>query len=198
MSRDVMIETERLRLLPLTRQQAERIVAENRDGQGWTTGYPRADDQDVARLFLVHNPGGETLFGPLQIVDRHTGLVIGGIGFFWPPDADGKVEFDYGIAPEVEGRGYATEALRGLLAWAFGNGRVRRAVGDTMPHNVGSQRVMEKAGMRRIETQERLCYYEITELEMINAGPAGAWRLGEPSPTMTEMTHKITEALDAA
>ncbi|MEJ3751023.1 GNAT family N-acetyltransferase [Actinomycetes bacterium KLBMP 9797] len=183
MSRDVMIETERLRLLPLTRQQAEHVVVGNRDGQTWTAGYPRADDQDVARLFLTHDPGGEPLFGPLQIVDRHTGLVIGGIGFFWPPDADGKVEFGYGVAPEVEGRGYATEALRALLAWAFGTGRVRRAVADTMPHNVASQRVMEKAGMRRIATPERLCYYEITELEMINAGPAGTWRLGDLAST---------------
>lgn len=178
-----MIETERLRLLPLTRQQAERIVAEHRDGQRWTAGYPRADDQDVARLFLTQDPGGEALFGPLQIVHRLTGLVIGGIGFFWPPGADGEVEFGYGVASEVEGRGYATEAVRGLLAWAFGTGRVRRAVADTMHHNVGSQRVMEKAGMRRIETPERVCYYEITELEAISAGAAGTWRLGDLTAT---------------
>ncbi|MGN9914700.1 GNAT family N-acetyltransferase [Phytohabitans sp. LJ34] len=169
MSPDVMIETERLRLLPLTRQRAELIVAGDRVGQSWSAGYPRADDQDVARLFLVHDPGGETLFGPLQMVDRDTGLVIGGIGFFGPPDVDGTVELGYGVAPEVEGRGYTTEALRGLLAWAFGTGRVRRAVADTMHHNVGARRVMEKAGMRRVETPERVCYYEITEIDMFTS-----------------------------
>ncbi|MEU5941850.1 hypothetical protein ABZ807_22300 [Micromonospora sp. NPDC047548] len=38
---------------------------------------------------------------------RVTGLVTGGIGFFGPPDADGKVELGYGVAPKVKGCGYA-------------------------------------------------------------------------------------------
>ncbi|HEX5995825.1 MAG TPA: GNAT family N-acetyltransferase [Jiangellales bacterium] len=163
MSQDAVIETERLQLRPLSRQQAECIVAREPAGQHWTAGYPRGDDQDVARMFLAHEPNGHARFGPLQLVDRDTGLVIGGIGYFGPPDADGKVELGYGVAPEVEGRGYATEALRGLLIWAFGTGRVRRAVADTTHDNVGSQRVMEKAGMRRTGSDERLCYYEIIE-----------------------------------
>ncbi|PZF90603.1 hypothetical protein C1I99_24365 [Micromonospora deserti] len=62
----------------------------------------------------------------------------------------------YRVAPEVAGRGYATEALRGLLVWAFGTGRVKRPVADTTHDNVGSQRVMERAGMRRTGADERL------------------------------------------
>ncbi|MEV6105405.1 GNAT family N-acetyltransferase [Streptomyces sp. NPDC051940] len=154
-----VIETERLALRPLTPGQADAVVAGDRDGQPWAEGYPRGDDQDVARMFLGR-PGGEPWFGPLQIVDRATGLVVGGIGFFGPPGDDGTVEFGYGVAKETEGRGYATEAVRALLRFAFDSGRVRRAVADTTHENAGSQRVLEKAGLRHVRSDERLRYYE--------------------------------------
>ncbi|MFD0593874.1 GNAT family N-acetyltransferase [Catellatospora coxensis] len=157
-----MIETERLRLRPLTAEQAGSVVAGERAGQPWSAGYPRGDDQDVARMALAH-PAAEPWFGPLQIVARDSELVVGGIGFFGPPDEHGVVEFGYGVVPAVEGRGYATEALRGLLRYAFATGRVRRAIADTAHENVGSQRVMEKAGMRLTHSDDRLRHYETTE-----------------------------------
>jgi RimJ/RimL family protein N-acetyltransferase len=156
------IETERLWLRPLTREQAERVVAGDRAGQPWSAGYPRSDDQDVARMAPAH-PAAEPWFGPLQIVDRDTEAVVGGIGFFGPLNADGTVELGYGVVPEVEGRGLATEALLGLLRWGFATGRVRRAVADTTHDNIGSQRVMEKAGMRQVRSDERLRYFEIAK-----------------------------------
>ncbi|MGW4293294.1 GNAT family N-acetyltransferase [Micromonospora chersina] len=139
-----MIETERLRLSPLSRAQAEHIIAGERTGQPWAVGYPRSDDQDVARMFLTAPPA-EDGFGPLQIVDRRTALVIGGIGFFGPPDALGLVELGYGVAPEVEGRGYATEALRALLAWAYRTGRVTRAIAVVRPPQRRRARVGRRA-----------------------------------------------------
>lgn len=164
-----MIETERLRLSPLSRAQAEHIIAGERTGQPWAVGYPRSDDRDVARMFLTAPPA-EDGFGPLQIVDRRTALVIGGIGFFGPPDALGLVELGYGVAPEVEGRGYATEALRALLAWAYRTGRVTRAIADTTHDNVGSQRVMEKAGMRHTGADKHRRYYQWRAARTDDAG----------------------------
>lgn len=155
-----MIETERLSLRPLTAAQAELVIAGDRAGQSWSAGYPRDDDRDVARMAVAH-PTAEELFGPLQIIDRATGLVVGGIGFFGPPDGDGAVEFGYGVVPEVEGRGYATEALRAMLRYAFLTGRVRRAVADTTHENIGSQRVLVKAGLHLVRSDERLRYYEV-------------------------------------
>jgi RimJ/RimL family protein N-acetyltransferase len=107
--------TERLLMRPLTREQAERVVAEDRTGQAWSVGYPRTDDRDVARMFLAQDNCHDPRFGPLQIVLRDTGQVVGGIGFLGPPSAEGTVGVGYGLAPEVEGRGLATEALCGLL-----------------------------------------------------------------------------------
>jgi|SRR5262245_48101727 len=161
MSEDTAVYvTERLLMRPLTREQAERIVAEDRIGQAWSAGYPRPDDQDVARMFLAQDSCHDPRFGPLQIVLRDTGLVVGGIGFLGPPGVEGTVGAGYGLAPEVEGRGFATEALCGLLDFGFATGLVRRVIADTAHDNIGSQRVMDKAGMRRTGSDDRLHYYE--------------------------------------
>ncbi|WP_171074724.1 GNAT family N-acetyltransferase [Nonomuraea basaltis] len=152
------IETARLQLRPYTLAEAGHVVSGLRESRTWSPGYPRDDDRDIARLFL-QAPPVEALFGPLQIVLLSSDAVIGGIGFFDPPDSEGTVGLGYGLAPEVEGRGYATEALRALLHEGFATGRITRAVADTAHDNPASQRVLEKAGLRRISSDERLHYY---------------------------------------
>ncbi|MFI5680122.1 GNAT family N-acetyltransferase [Streptomyces cellulosae] len=163
-----MFETARLQLRPMTRDEAEHILSGDRAGRHWSTGYPRTDDQDIARVFLGA-PDTEPLFGPLQIVLQSSGVVIGCVGFFGPPDEQGTVEFGYGVAPEVEGRGYATEAVRALLHHAFTTGRVRHARADTAHDNLASQRVLEKAGLRRTSSDENLHYYECTAVSSATA-----------------------------
>ncbi len=152
------METARLRLRPYTHEAAEQVAEGTPRCSGWSPGYPRADDRDVARLFLA-SPPVEPLFGPLQILLADDEMVIGGIGFFGPPDETGTVGLGYGVAPEAEGRGYATEALRALLHHGFADARVRRVLADTAHDNVASQRVLEKAGLRRISSDENLHYY---------------------------------------
>jgi RimJ/RimL family protein N-acetyltransferase len=54
----------------------------------------------------------------------------------------------YSMLPGFRGRGAATRAVRLLSAWALTTG-VKRLVAGTMPDNVASQRVLEKAGFVR-------------------------------------------------
>src|SRR3954471_16161264 len=54
-------------------------------------------------------------FGLLHKEDK---LIIGAAGLVGIPDADGVAEIAYGVAPEYEGRGYATEAARALVDFA--------------------------------------------------------------------------------
>lgn len=82
------------------------------------------------------------------LVQLESGMVIGNAGFTGPPDAAGEVEIAYGIVPDFQGRGYATEAANALVAWAAKNGRVAIARAHTLPERNASTRVLEKCGFR--------------------------------------------------
>jgi len=152
-----VLTTARLLLPPLTRADAVAVVAGDRAGRAWSPGYPTAGDLVVAGL-LVQAPVGTLLdpaFGPLRVVLRAGGTVVGGVGFHGPPDADGGVEVGYGLAEEARGQGLATEAVLAVLAvlpalpGVPGDPAVRVVLGRTAPGNVASQRVLERCGFGR-------------------------------------------------
>jgi [ribosomal protein S5]-alanine N-acetyltransferase len=55
----------------------------------------------------------------------------------------------YSLNRDCWGQGYMTEAVRALIGFGFAELGLRRIVSGCHPENVGSRRVMEKAGMRR-------------------------------------------------
>ena len=66
-----------------------------------------------------------------SIVHRETGRPVGTCGFKGPP-ADSVVEIAYGIDPEHQGKGYATEAAEALTSFAFAQ-NVRTVRAHTLP-----------------------------------------------------------------
>lgn len=58
-----------------------------------------------------------------------------------------KLDIFYSIAPQSRGRGYATQAARALLDYAFLKAGVEFVNGGCDKDNSASYRVMEKAGM---------------------------------------------------
>lgn len=120
-------------------------------------GYPTVGDLVMARLVVDgHLDAGE--WGPWQIEERTTGLLVGGVGFKGAPDDAGVVEIGYGLAPEARGRGLATEAVVGLLEHARDQGaRVVRAEIDA--DNAPSRAVVERAGFTQTETRDDLTWW---------------------------------------
>jgi len=143
----VVIATERLDLHPFTVELASAIVAGDAAGRHWIEGFPREDDQDAAGMFL--KLPGDT-YCSYTIVDRGSGQTVGTIGFYGPPDERGAVMVGYGLAEAARGYGYATEALRGLMAFAFAQPEVTRILADADLDNFASHRVLEKAGFTRV------------------------------------------------
>jgi RimJ/RimL family protein N-acetyltransferase len=73
---------------------------------------------------------------------------IGMCGFKGPPGADAAVEIAYGVSPEHEGKGYATDAAMWLLAHAFDGGGVFVVRAHTLSNEGASTRVLVKCGFR--------------------------------------------------
>ena len=99
-------------------------------------------------------------FGIVHVPDNK---VIGLCSFVGTPTEDGMVEIAYGIAPEYQGRGYATAAARAMIAYAAASGRVRIIRAHTLPQENASTRVLRKCGFAFIG-------------EVIHAEDGAVWR----------------------
>ena len=72
--------------------------------------------------------------------------VLVGSGGFMNKPSGGPVELGYGTLAKFQGRGYATEAVSALTAWALSQPEVSVVVADALPENAASVRVLEKSG----------------------------------------------------
>jgi RimJ/RimL family protein N-acetyltransferase len=84
--------------------------------------------------------------GLTALVIEHDGDVVGSISSW---DSQGTREVTYWIGREHWGKGIATAALQSLLATIETTRPIQAA---TAHDNVGSQRVLEKCGFRRVGT----------------------------------------------
>ena len=96
----------------------------------------------VGRLADGCSPGRDH---PLE----DTGDIIGSCSFKGPPK-EGMVEIAYGVSPEVEGQGYATEAAQALTDFARASKDVRIIRAHTLPTGRASQRVLAKCGYQHV------------------------------------------------
>ena len=70
---------------------------------------------------------------------------------------DGSIELGYVIHPDFHNRGYMTQALRAAIEELFAR-NYQRVICGAFEGNKASQRVMEKAGMTKIEFTEIIEY----------------------------------------
>jgi len=84
-----------------------------------------------------------------RMVHRNGGKVVGTCAFKGPP-ADGVVEIAYSVEPEEQGKGYATETARALVAYAFTFDEVRVVRAHTLPETNASTRVLAKCGFQHV------------------------------------------------
>lgn len=68
-------------------------------------------------------------------------------GFKGEPDWEGEAEIGYGIDPAYRRRGYTTEAVQALIAWAFQSLGCRAVIAETNQSNIGSIRVLQNCGL---------------------------------------------------
>jgi RimJ/RimL family protein N-acetyltransferase len=98
-------------------------------------GGPRRSERpptDWRDYFFVH-PRGRAL--------------VGNGGFAGGPDDSGVVEIGYEIAPEHQNRGFATEAARAMIDYAFAHEEVTAVVAHTLAETNASNAVLRKAAM---------------------------------------------------
>ena len=84
------------------------------------------------------------------VVRREDRLAVGSIGFKSRPDATGTVEIGYAVNRSLWGRGYASEMVEGIVAWALTRPEVRRVTAECLERNPASARVLTKSGFLQV------------------------------------------------
>jgi RimJ/RimL family protein N-acetyltransferase len=92
-------------------------------------------------------------FGYWVVREAATGRFAGEVGFAdmrreIQPSFDGTPEIGWALAPWCHGRGFATEAVRAIVAWGESHLPSQRTVCMIDEDNVRSIRVAEKCGYR--------------------------------------------------
>ncbi len=112
----------------------------------WST----PDLRDYLPLYARQLAADPTLLGwGIWLMVKQSGpTVIGDAGFKGQPDADGTIEIGYSVFPAYRRQGYAWEAVRALVDWAFAQRGVMHISAECETGNVASIRILEKLGMR--------------------------------------------------
>lgn len=79
----------------------------------------------------------------------HERRVIGEVGIYLPKQPRTRGDIGWTFHPDYHGRGYATEAARALLTYAFEELKLHRVTAGCNTSNTASLRLMERLGMRR-------------------------------------------------
>jgi len=147
---DAVIETARLALRHLRPQDLDAMYSYLGDPETMLY-YPAPFSREFVRAGIEHNierykTYGYGLFGAVL---KPTGELIGDCGLVWQELQDGpELEVGYHLHRAHWGHGYATEAARACMDWAYANAGVDHVISLIRPENLPSRRVAERNGMR--------------------------------------------------
>lgn len=145
------LTTERLRLRPFLVTDAEAVsaLAGDQEVARNTLNIPHPYDREHAEEWIAsHRDQYERREAVTYAVTRtDDGALVGAVGLIMDGEND-SAELGYWIGRDHWGNGFATEAARAVVEWAFRSLELHRIHASHFPRNPASGRVLEKLGMR--------------------------------------------------
>lgn len=161
-----VLETPRLRLVPITVGMVEAMLAGERARAEAIVGATLPDAWPgralVERAFCAHleairDRPEHRLWGDRVCVSRDASpRVVGSVVFHGGPDGEGGVEIAYGIEEESRGRGFGFEAVEAMVTWALTEDGVHLVRAATFTWHVASRRILERLGFQPTGSREEL------------------------------------------
>lgn len=150
-----VIETERLILRPHTKADLDDCAAlwSEPDVIRFIGGRAFTREESWARLLRYVGHWREMGFGFWAISEKSSGRFVGELGLAdfmraFEPGFGDTPEMGWVLSPSVHGKGYASEAIAAVLAWADASLPGSRTVCMINPENAPSLRAADKAGFR--------------------------------------------------
>lgn len=147
-----MLETDRLLILPLSRPQLLQYLQNDGSLEAGLHLPPARLEltPDLLEAFEksilpnVDDRLGSRFFYTLwTVVLKKSPCLVGDLCFKGPPNEEGEIEIGYGTLQEHRCQGYMTEAVGGMLRWAFAQPNVRYVLGETEKTNPASMKILE-------------------------------------------------------
>lgn len=145
------IQTERLRLVPATKEFTSQISRAEYQIGPHIPHYLKQLDQDPTQYG----------WGVWFVIKKEDNKIIGDLGFKGKPISAKEVEIGCSISPSFQGKGYATEAVQGLIKWAASTGKVKKIIAQCFEDNHASIKVLTKIGMKKIAQKYNVLLWEI-------------------------------------
>ncbi|MED1470166.1 GNAT family protein [Bacillus salipaludis] len=145
-----VLETERLILKKVMQEDLKDIfsygsIEEVTKYVTWNTHRTLADSQVFVNFAL--NQFEQKKIAPWGIEYKDTGKIIGSIDFVSWQQHHKVAEIGYVLSPNYWGKGIITEAAKRIIQYGFEEMDLVRFQARCFVQNIGSARVMEKAGM---------------------------------------------------
>jgi RimJ/RimL family protein N-acetyltransferase len=149
-----MIETDRLYLVPCTREHLEAFARSHDDLGAMIDAlvppsFPVMPEGFAYWLEIACRTPLPVGWANWLFIHRADRTVIGDGGFKGPPDERGTVEIGYAIIEDYRRQGFAREAARALTAWAFSHPEVTAVNAETLAEGFASMRVLTSIGMKQ-------------------------------------------------
>ncbi len=150
------LQTDRLILREHRLEDFDSIAEMWRDPEvtRYISGKPRPEEEAWTKFLRDAGHWAHLGYGYWIVTETATGAVVGQAGFAdfkrdLTPSIKGEPELGYAFCAHVHGKGYASEAVRAVVAWGdqhfTTDQRMSCIVG---PQNAASLRVAEKCGFR--------------------------------------------------
>ena len=161
------IETDRLRLLPVAAEHAERLsaLANHKEIASNLASMPHPFRLEDAKAY-VRKVEANAAAHAFVVIEKASDEIIGSAGY-GPVEDGSHIDFGYWLGLDHWGQGYATEAAHAVITHAFCVSRIDEILTDCRIDNPGSRRVLEKLGF-------------------ISEGPAERYSLGADETVPTE------------
>ncbi|WP_375446350.1 GNAT family N-acetyltransferase [uncultured Fibrella sp.] len=164
-----MIATPRLTLIPLTVDQVRLHIAGGtrlEDELGVRSGHREVAEPllSIIKAFTIpflQSPDRQPIYDTIWVaLDRELNQFVADAKFKGAPDEEQTVEIGYGTYPAFQRRGYMTEIVGGLTAWALSQPGVDRVTAETALNNTASQAVLLNNQFMPFEQDEYVRWWE--------------------------------------
>jgi [ribosomal protein S5]-alanine N-acetyltransferase len=147
------LETPRLRITPLTKEQLSNYSIPNYSLENslHVNAISRIVPEFLANVInnKILPAVSDTTKNPLYytfwtIIFKQENIMVADCCFKGEPNDKGVIEIGYGTYPAFEGKGFMTEAVGEMIRWAFAQPNVQSVTAQTDPTNIASQKILEK------------------------------------------------------